>query len=412
MATESPAPYRLTLLGPWDLRGPTGKKVRSVLAQPKRLCLLAYLSLSGEPVSRATLVSLFWPDRDEERARNALSQSLHYLRRSLGPNVVESVEGDRVRVAPESIWFDARVLLEGTLPDDSAAGGSRSNGDGRMDSGGDRVAAASDRLSELARPVRNGRDFFQGWNADGSQPLQDWLDEVRRKVRERAEEVGGADGDQAGESERDAEAARGDGGVPAGRVGEAAAEGDGRSGRHGAGRAAWVWGGVALGILLTLGVLRLGPGPPAPVGTGADGDIPEVVVLFPRVTIVGEAPAFSAEAFAQALHDELVVRLGSVRSVRTVRIAFESEVFQLVRSLSAQGSGEFPEWVFSIRIRSGGDQVRVVALLLRGPDYTDAEIAKAGDYLVPAGAEALVDLPRQIALAMTVGMGEVVGGGS
>lgn len=378
MPTESPAPYRLTLLGPWDLRGPTGKKVRSVLAQPKRLCLLAYLALSGEPVSRATLVSLFWPDRDEDRARNALSQSLHYLRRSLGPNVVESVEGDRVRVAPGSVWFDARALLKGSAD-----------------------AGESPRLSDLARPARKGRDFFQGWNADDSQPLQDWLDEVRRRVRERAEEVGGADEDEERSGRATEEA------TAHGARGPSAPPPSGPTVR----RAAWVWGGVALGILLTLGVLRLGPGPSAPGSGGADGDIPEVAVLFPRVTIVDGTPAFSAEALAQAVHDELVVRLGSVQDVRTVFISFESEVFQLVRSLSAQGSREVPEWVLSIRIRSGGDQARVVALLLRGPDYTDAEIANAGDYLVPAGAEALVELPRRIAAEMTVGMGEVVGGG-
>ena len=103
MSTTTTARYRLSLLGPWELTGPDGNRVRSVLAQPKRLCLLAYLAFRAEPVTRSSVVALFWPNADEARGRNSLSQSLHHLRRSLGPGVIESVEGDRIQVSPASV---------------------------------------------------------------------------------------------------------------------------------------------------------------------------------------------------------------------------------------------------------------------------------------------------------------------
>ena len=37
MSSVPIARYRLCLLGQWDLTGPDGNRVRSVLAQPKRL---------------------------------------------------------------------------------------------------------------------------------------------------------------------------------------------------------------------------------------------------------------------------------------------------------------------------------------------------------------------------------------
>ena len=63
--------------------------MREVLAQPKRVALLAYLVVEGQrvPVPRDRLLALFWPESDEARARNALSQALHHLRQALGTDV-------------------------------------------------------------------------------------------------------------------------------------------------------------------------------------------------------------------------------------------------------------------------------------------------------------------------------------
>ncbi|HEX6913435.1 MAG TPA: hypothetical protein VF142_23725, partial [Longimicrobium sp.] len=104
---------RLHLLGTLDLRR-DAVEVRSVLAQPKRLALLAYLA-SATPRgfhARDTLLALFWPESDQERARNSLRQALHQLRRSLGDDVVVG-RGDReVGLDPETFWCDAAAFDE------------------------------------------------------------------------------------------------------------------------------------------------------------------------------------------------------------------------------------------------------------------------------------------------------------
>lgn len=102
---------RFHLLGTLDLRK-DAVEVRSVLAQPKRLALLAYLA-SATPRgfhSRDTLLALFWPESDQERARNSLRQALHQLRRSLGDDVVLG-RGDReVGLDADVFWCDAAAF--------------------------------------------------------------------------------------------------------------------------------------------------------------------------------------------------------------------------------------------------------------------------------------------------------------
>ena len=77
---------RLSILGSADLRGPDGQPLLSVLSQPKRLTLLAYLALNatGGFTRRDKLLALFWPDSDTDKARGSLRRSLSYLRKSLG----------------------------------------------------------------------------------------------------------------------------------------------------------------------------------------------------------------------------------------------------------------------------------------------------------------------------------------
>ncbi len=174
-------PYRLSLLGAWDLRGPDGRQIQSVLAQPKRLCLLAYLALQAEPVTRSTLVALFWPDKDEERARNALSQALFYLRRSMGNSVVENVAGDRIRVAPETVWFDAREVLAAYDRGERANEGHTADDLGAFDP-----------------------DFFRGWNSDDNQPVQEWLDGIRRRLEAIGAEWAASEADRVASPESDA----------------------------------------------------------------------------------------------------------------------------------------------------------------------------------------------------------------
>src|SRR5687767_3433596 len=69
--------YDLVTLGTCDLRHPDGHAVQSVLAQPKRLALLAVLALAHPHgyVRRDALLPLFWPELDEDRARAALRRA-------------------------------------------------------------------------------------------------------------------------------------------------------------------------------------------------------------------------------------------------------------------------------------------------------------------------------------------------
>jgi TolB-like protein/DNA-binding SARP family transcriptional activator/Flp pilus assembly protein TadD len=86
---------RFQTLGSIDLRNDEGA-VASVLSQPKRLALLAYLACA-RPLgfrSRDTLLALFWPEADTERARNSLRQALHHLRKGVGEAAI-TTRGER-----------------------------------------------------------------------------------------------------------------------------------------------------------------------------------------------------------------------------------------------------------------------------------------------------------------------------
>jgi len=71
--------FRLHTLGQLDLRDCFNESVRAVLVQPKRFALLVFLA-AARPSGfrrRDLLLPLFWPELDEDRARNALRQALH-----------------------------------------------------------------------------------------------------------------------------------------------------------------------------------------------------------------------------------------------------------------------------------------------------------------------------------------------
>jgi DNA-binding SARP family transcriptional activator len=73
-------------LGALDLRRSDGPELDSLLAQPKRIALLAYLCLSNPHgfQRRDTILGLFWPDSNQTRARASLRRALHVLRQTLG----------------------------------------------------------------------------------------------------------------------------------------------------------------------------------------------------------------------------------------------------------------------------------------------------------------------------------------
>lgn len=100
---------RFRTLGATDLRLATGEEVRGVLAQPKRLALLAYLAIE-KPAGfhrRDTLLALFWPELDLAHARDALNQAIRHLRLELGADVIVSRGTTEVGLDSNRLWCDA-----------------------------------------------------------------------------------------------------------------------------------------------------------------------------------------------------------------------------------------------------------------------------------------------------------------
>src|SRR2546426_2417448 len=67
---------RFRMLGGVSLTAADGHEVRSLLAQPRRLALLAYLAAATprDFQRRDSLVALFWPELDQKHARAARSE--------------------------------------------------------------------------------------------------------------------------------------------------------------------------------------------------------------------------------------------------------------------------------------------------------------------------------------------------
>ncbi|MBX7117879.1 MAG: hypothetical protein K1X31_02650, partial [Gemmatimonadaceae bacterium] len=106
---------QLTTLGALDLRDADGRALRDLVAQPKRIALLVHLAVESArgPVTRDRLLALLWPESDESRARNALSQTLYHLRQALGADAIVG-QGATLTVAPAALHCDA-VALETAL---------------------------------------------------------------------------------------------------------------------------------------------------------------------------------------------------------------------------------------------------------------------------------------------------------
>ena len=171
--------YRLRILGGLELSAPGGGEIRAILAQPKRLALLVYLALAPSPRYRRrdVIISLFWPDLDQEHARGALRQALRFLRRQLG-------EALFVSRGEEEVGVDSTVLQCDAVQFQDA-----------IDSG---------RTSEALGLYRG--DLLDGvFVSDAAPDWDQWLDRERGRFRHLAagaawtlaEELRGA-GDQAG----------------------------------------------------------------------------------------------------------------------------------------------------------------------------------------------------------------------
>jgi DNA-binding SARP family transcriptional activator len=173
---------RFQTLGALDLRGPDGGELRSVLQQPKRLALLAYLCVATPHRfhRRDSLLALFWPELDQDHARAALRRSLHFLRSELGSEVLAGRGDEEVGVLEGAVWCDARALDLALTADDA----------------------------EGALLLYRG-PLLEGLHVTGAAPeFQDWLERERSRLRDRAANAARTLTDRAEADGRPGEAAK------------------------------------------------------------------------------------------------------------------------------------------------------------------------------------------------------------
>ena len=98
----------LRLLGSLGLTAPDGSQILSVLSQPKRASILAYLATAAPRGfhRRDKLLAVFWPEADDEHAHGSLRQAIHFLKRSLGEAALVRRGDDEVGIDPDLVWVD------------------------------------------------------------------------------------------------------------------------------------------------------------------------------------------------------------------------------------------------------------------------------------------------------------------
>ena len=112
---------RLVTLGAVAVRDADDADLRAVAARSKDVALLVYLAVAARrgAVRRDTLLALFWPELDTQRARGALSQAVYRLRHALADDTIVSVGRDDLTLG-DACWCDAAAFLERLERDEPA----------------------------------------------------------------------------------------------------------------------------------------------------------------------------------------------------------------------------------------------------------------------------------------------------
>ena len=151
---------QLGTLGHIHLRDEAGTELRSLLTQSKRLGLLVYLASicgDGRMCRRDSLMAMFWPESDGERARGALRQSIHFIRHVAGRDIVVARGTDELGLVPGAILLDASRL--------------------------DALAAAGEHAAAVA--LYSG-EFLDGFFVRGAPAFDQWVEGERARLRKRA----------------------------------------------------------------------------------------------------------------------------------------------------------------------------------------------------------------------------------
>lgn len=150
---------RLHVLGRMDLTGSDGSEQRFMLSQPKPLAVLVYLAVA-KPLGfhrSDELLRMFWPEITTVRERQALSQTLHVLRESLGSDAIDSRGSEEIRLRERVVWCDAIEF--------------------------DRALAAGE--SDDATSLYAG-DFLSGFFLPDAPEFERWMSRERSALRNRA----------------------------------------------------------------------------------------------------------------------------------------------------------------------------------------------------------------------------------
>ncbi|KXS39097.1 MAG: adenylate/guanylate cyclase [Halomonadaceae bacterium T82-2] len=111
MARSSSGNTQLTLFGHFSLT--LGEDTLTQFSYDKVKALLVYLLLMEQPVNRAALAELLWPDQGLSSGRTNLRHALHCLRQSLGEEAERTLEVSRQTIAfalPDNWCFDLKQL--------------------------------------------------------------------------------------------------------------------------------------------------------------------------------------------------------------------------------------------------------------------------------------------------------------
>jgi DNA-binding SARP family transcriptional activator/TolB-like protein len=110
------APVHVRTLGPLVVRR---GGVETTLPQQRLRCAILLVIAVERRITRDALLAMFWPDREPERGRHALSQNLYELRRAFGSDWIDATP-DAVAASPllrvDALDFEAAVG-EGRIDD-------------------------------------------------------------------------------------------------------------------------------------------------------------------------------------------------------------------------------------------------------------------------------------------------------
>jgi DNA-binding SARP family transcriptional activator/Tol biopolymer transport system component len=142
--------------GSVGLADEAGRAIEAVLAQPKRLALLIYLSAheAGRVHQRDALLPLFWSAMDEAHARDALNQALRFLRLTLGSDVFARRGADAIAINPAAAQSDVAAFR----------------------------AAVQEGDDERALALYRG-PFLDGFFAEGAAGFEEWMERERASLR-------------------------------------------------------------------------------------------------------------------------------------------------------------------------------------------------------------------------------------